>query len=142
MSTHSTIAKLDNDGIFRAVYCHSDGYLEHNGKVLNEYYTDEDKVSDLIKQGDISVLNKIIGRKLPFNDYMLFHENEQSRFYHRDRGEELRISEFDNLDDYIEFGKSYGEHIYLFVQNAWYYFDASDKKEFVELDEVLLRASF
>ena len=142
MSTHSTIAKLDNDGIFRAVYCHSDGYLRHNGEILNKYYTDEDKVSDLIKQGDISVLNKTIGKKLPFNDYMLFHENEQSRFYHRDRGEELRISEFDNLDDYIEFGKGYGEHIYLFVQNAWYYFDASDKREFVELDEVLVRASF
>ena len=55
MSTHSTIAKLDNDGIFRAVYCHSDGYLRHNGEILNKYYTDEDKVSDLIKQGDISV---------------------------------------------------------------------------------------
>ena len=76
MSTHSTIAKLDNDGIFRAVYCHSDGYLRHNGEILNKYYTDEDKVSDLIKQGDISVLNKIIGRKLPFNDYTLFYKNE------------------------------------------------------------------
>ena len=37
MATRSTIAKLGKDGIIKAVYCHSDGYLEHNGKVLNEY---------------------------------------------------------------------------------------------------------
>jgi len=36
MATRSTIVKLGKDGIIKAVYCHSDGYLEHNGKVLSK----------------------------------------------------------------------------------------------------------
>ena len=88
MATRSTIAKLGKDGIIKAVYCHSDGYLEHNGKVLNEYYKDESKVDELLAHGDISTLDQNIGEKLPFNDYMLFHEKKQCRFYHRDRGED------------------------------------------------------
>ena len=58
MATRSTIAKLGKDGIIKAVYCHSDGYLEHNGKVLNEYYKDESKVDELLTHGDISSLNE------------------------------------------------------------------------------------
>ena len=48
MATRSTIAKLSKDGIIKAVYCHSDGYLEYNGKMLNEYYQDESKVDELL----------------------------------------------------------------------------------------------
>ena len=44
MATRSTIAKLGKDGIIKAVYCHNDGYLEYNGKMLNEHYKDESKV--------------------------------------------------------------------------------------------------
>ena len=65
MATRSTIAKLGKDGIIKAVYCHSDGYLEHNGKVLNEYYKDESKVDELLAHGDISSLDQNIGEKLP-----------------------------------------------------------------------------
>ena len=61
MATRSTIAKLGKNGIIKAVYCHSDGYLEHNGKVLNEYYKDESKVDELLAQGDISTLDQNIG---------------------------------------------------------------------------------
>ena len=52
MATRSTIAKLDKNGIIKAVYCHSDGYLEHVGKVLNEHYKDESKVDELLAHGD------------------------------------------------------------------------------------------
>ena len=41
--------------------------------------------------GSSLALNENIGEKLPFNDYMSFHEKKQCRFYHRDRGEKLRI---------------------------------------------------
>ena len=69
MATRSTIAKLGKDGIIKAVYCHNDGYLEHNGKVLNEYYRDESKVDELLSHGDISSLNENIGEKLPFKRF-------------------------------------------------------------------------
>ena len=74
MATRSTIAKLSKNGIIKAVYCHSDGYLGHVGKVLEEHYKDESKVDELLAHGDISVLNKNIGEKLPFDDYKLFSE--------------------------------------------------------------------
>ena len=53
MATRSTIAKLGKAGIIKAVYCHHDGYLEWNGKMLNEHYKDEDKVDELLAHGDI-----------------------------------------------------------------------------------------
>ena len=79
MATRSTIAKLGKDGIIKAVYCHSDGYLEYNGKMLNEHYKDESKVDELLVHGDISSLNENIGVKLDFNDYKLFYEKEQCK---------------------------------------------------------------
>ena len=89
MATRSVIAKLDNKGA-KAIYCHSDGYLEHVGRVLDGHYRDESKVDELLEHGDVSSLNENIGEKLPFNDYMLFHEKKQCRFYHRDRGEDKK----------------------------------------------------
>ena len=138
MATRSTIAKLGKDGIIKAVYCHSDGYLEHNGKVLNEYYKDESKVDELLAQGDISTLDQNIGEKLPFNDYMLFHEKKQCRFYHRDRGEDLMFNEFESDIEYIEWAKDScnAEYIYMFAFGALYVYDDYVGK-FIELEEAL-----
>ena len=68
MATRSAIAKLGKDGIIKAVYCHNDGYLEYNGKMLNEHYKDESKVDELLAHGDISSLNENIVVKLDFNE--------------------------------------------------------------------------
>ena len=145
MATRSTIAKLGKDGMIKAVYCHSDGYLEHNGKVLNEYYRDESKIDELLAHGDISSLNKNIGEKLPFNDYKLSAEKEQCRFYHRDRGEDLMFNEFESD---IEYGESASDvangFIYLYAYGAWYVYDSfavrcygEPTNKFVELEEAL-----
>ena len=56
MSTRSMIALANQDGTVRAVYCHSDGYPEYNGRLLNEYWTEAVDVSELIDQGDMSSL--------------------------------------------------------------------------------------
>ena len=139
MATRSTIAKLGKNGIIKAVYCHSDGYLEHNGKVLNEYYKDESKVDELLAQGDISTLDQNIGEKLPFNDYMLFHEKKQCRFYGRDRGEQHRHFDMctDELD-LIRFAKNScnAEYVYLYAYGYWYVYSVEDNTyEFVELED-------
>ena len=138
MATRSTIAKLGKDGIIKAVYCHNDGYLEHNGKVLNEYYKDESKVDELLAHGDISSLNKNIGVKIDFMDYELRVKNEQCRFYHRDRGEDLMFNEFESDIEYIEWAKDScnAEYIYMFAFGAWYVYDDYVGK-FIELEEAL-----
>ena len=138
MATRSTIAKLGKDGIIKAVYCHNDGYLEYNGKMLNEHYKDESKVYELLAHGDISSLNKNIGVKIDFMDYELRAKNEQCRFYHRDRGEDLMFNEFESDIEYIEWAKEScnAEYIYMFAFGAWYVYDDNVGK-FIELEEAL-----
>ena len=124
MATRSTIAKLGKDGIIKAVYCHYDGYLEYNGKILNEYYRDESKVDELLAHGDISSLNKNIGIKLNFNDYKLFRALEQCKFYHRDRDEDLMFNEFESDIDYVDWANEVANgFIYLYAHGGWYVFD-------------------
>ena len=145
MATRSTIAKLGKDGIIKSVYCHSDGYLEYNGKILNEYYKDESKVDELLAHGDISSLNKNIGVKIDFMDYELRAKNEQCRFYHRDRGEDLMFNEFESDIEYIEWANGVANgFIYLYAFGAWYVYDngfvrtyGNASHKFVELEEAL-----
>ena len=136
MATRATIAKLDNNGV-KAIYLHSDGYLEHAGIILDEHYRDESKVDELLSHGDISSLNENIGEKLPFNDYMLFHEKKQCRFYHRDRGEELKVQTLKDDIELIEFAKDScnAEYIYMFAFGSWYVYDVYNNSEFVELED-------
>ena len=56
MSTRSMIGMEMPDKTIKAIYCHFDGYLHGVGKVLNDHYTDPDKVEKLIELGDLSVL--------------------------------------------------------------------------------------
>ena len=55
MSTRSLIALKTDTGI-HAVYCHHDGYIEHNGEILLNHYTQREQVADLVMHGDMSVL--------------------------------------------------------------------------------------
>ena len=153
MATRSVISKIDkkvNNGEITAVYCHSDGYLSWNGKILNEHYTNGNKVDELLSNGGISVLNENIGKPgLDFSDYKKFHSLKQSRFYHRDRGEELKIQTWnDGLNSFVEEAKSSydAEFIYMFeeVENGegiWYVYDIYAKKEedrnWVKLNDAL-----
>jgi hypothetical protein len=72
MATRSRIGIELEDGTVKSIYCHWDGYPEHNGKILNEHYLDRTKVLSLIKLGNISVLDNSISATVA---------------YHRDRGE-------------------------------------------------------
>jgi hypothetical protein len=60
MATRSYIGKLNPDNTVSYIYCHYDGYLKHNGEVLNEHYTTEQKIDDLLSLGDISFLDEEI----------------------------------------------------------------------------------
>ena len=139
MATRATIAKLDNNGV-KAIYLHSDGYLEYAGRILDEHYQDESKVDELLSHGDVSSLNENIGEKLPFNDYMSFHEKKQCRFYHRDRGEDKKeAATLGGENELVKFAteKCDAEYIYMFAYGSWYVYDVYNNSEFVELEEEL-----
>jgi hypothetical protein len=60
MGTRSTIAIEFADGSVSQVYCHWDGYLEHNGQILEQHYMDPFKVRELIELGDFSSLRETV----------------------------------------------------------------------------------
>jgi hypothetical protein len=115
MATRSTIALEFADGTVQQVYCHWDGYLEHNGKILKEHYSDPFKLRDLIDLGSISSLQQDIGEKHAFSHFDTemtqdeYYEKfgKMTTFYARERGEELRVNKFKDLKDYYE--NFYGE---------------------------------
>ena len=56
MGTRSAIGYLEPSGSVRAVYCHWDGYPEHQLPILEKHYSSTDKVKDLIRPGSMSSL--------------------------------------------------------------------------------------
>lgn len=67
MGTRSDIIALRADGKWQRIYCHWDGYLEHNGKILFEHYTGQKQVEKLVALGNLSILGEKIGVKHPFD---------------------------------------------------------------------------
>jgi hypothetical protein len=146
MGTRSGIAVAHGDKI-KAVYCHWDGYLEHNGYILDRFY-DSVKANNLVALGDLSSLGADIGKEQEFdtpNEYLEDVEHNfltsvgvQCKFYGRDRGEsgtEFKVffseQEFVNGID--------GEYFYLMRDGVWY---VSQGKEFVLLRDRLQALTF
>ena len=137
MATRATIAKLDDNGV-KAIYLHSDGYLNHAGKILDQHYQDKDKVDELLAHGDVSMLDENIGVKIDFNDYKTRYANKQCKFYMRDRGEKNKHAE--QLEDdiaLIEFAteKCDAEFIYMFAFGSWYVYDVYNGSAYGELNQ-------
>ena len=126
MSTRSMIAiENPNSLAVKAIYCHWDGYLEHNGRILNEHYTASPKVNNLIALGDLSSLRAEIGEKHAFSQFDLTDPAEikahekltetQCTFYTRDRGEDAPYKFFANAKEALDhYDGSWCEYFYLF----------------------------
>lgn len=146
MGTRSTIALEFADGTVGQIYCHWDGYLEHNGKILQSYYTDPFKLRNLIDQGDLSSLGTQIGEKHPFSPhfdegskiaYNAAKEAGYCTFYGRDRGEQdVGARYFKSFEDYRA-NHQYEEYEYILRPDGrWYVADHSDT--YVPLAEALI----
>jgi hypothetical protein len=93
MGTRSTIALEYADGSVGQVYCHWDGYLSNNGKILLNSYQDPFKVRDLLDEGDMSSLETTVegctfykerGEDCPqrmYKDYAEFRKEAQGEEY-------------------------------------------------------------
>ena len=129
MATRSTIALEYADGTVDQVYCHWDGYLEHNGKILQEHYSNPFKLQELMDLGDVSSLGINIGRKHAFspfegdkNDYDVAVEQEgATTFYGRDRGETgVGARRFKDFADYKQ-NFQHEEYAYILrTDGKWY----------------------
>ena len=103
MATRSRIAIENQDGTIKSIYCHWDGYVSHNGRMLFNHY-DNEKLEKLIELGDISVLGESIKDTIAF---------------HRDRGEDLHNKTFENVEKLFEDGFDSGEEfIYCLTKDG------------------------
>jgi hypothetical protein len=129
MATRSTIALEFADGTVEQVYCHWDGYLAYNGKILAEHYSNPFVLRDLIDLGDISSLKSTVGTKHAFSHFGTtldqeaydFLYGEMTTFYGRDRGEEgTDKKKFLDFQDYmVRF--QHEEYAYILRKDGnWY----------------------
>jgi len=119
MATRSTIAMEFADGTVEQIYCHWDGYLSNNGRILQEYYQDPFKVRELIDGGAVSSL---AGEVSPGNDNHSFNQPKAgvTVFYARDRGEDLVKNKFKDFADYKRNAQSEEYNYILRRDGLWY----------------------
>ena len=88
MGTRSTIAIEFADQSVSQVYCHWDGYLDHNGDILNTHYRDPFKVRALLDLGDFSSLCDTV--------------EETAETAYSQRGEDCGARRYMNVDEYFD----------------------------------------
>ena len=129
MGTRSRIGVMHGD-VCKSVYCHWDGYLEHNGVILQEHY-DSAKANNLVALGDLSALRPEIGDQHAFSqfevddmdreDFIRTTEN-MCTFYGRDRLEENTEFKADlTFETFFERAEGCGaEWYYIMKDGVWY----------------------
>ena len=139
MATRSTIALEFADGTVQQVYCHWDGYLDNNGRLLQEYYSDPFKLQRLIDLGDLSTLCPEVDAG---NDSHTFSQPKAGVciFYGRDRGETgTSAKKFKDYADYVA-NHQYEEYEYILRTDGNWYVSKHDgpyallKNAIIELD--------
>jgi hypothetical protein len=128
MGTRSRIAVMHGP-IAKSVYCHWDGYLEHNGAILQEHY-DSSKANQLVALGDLSSLRPEIGEKHAFSRLEVPMDDEaydklygnMTTFYGRDRGEQNVEWKVDHtFEDFLDRAKGCAaEFYYVMKDGVWY----------------------
>ena len=134
MGTRSMII-IEEEGHYCGVYCHWDGYLEHNGAILLDHYRDAQQVEALIGGGDLSSLAKDLPNCATF----------KSR---GDQWENIKPAECTSLIDMMKVAEGCGcEFVYVFNRKVaqWRYaergaqfFGLGDGTEFSDFQPLTL----
>jgi hypothetical protein len=120
MGTRSRIGVMHGDKC-KSVYCHWDGYLAHNGKILENSY-DSSKANHLVALGDMSSLYNNI--EIPDGVEHSFEKPAEdiTVFYGRDRGEsgtDFKVAQ--TFEEFLEQCDNCGaEYYYINKDGVWY----------------------
>lgn len=133
MATRSRIAIENENGTINSIYCHWDGYIENNGVLLYENYSDRTKLQELIDLGDISSLAENIK-----TDEVHTWDNPKDgivRAYHRDRGEDFNSKSYDNIEELFDHGfDTCEEYVYCYTKNdEWVVKQVGEKIESLKI---------
>jgi len=139
MGTRSRIGVMHGDNC-KSVYCHWDGYLDYNGRLLLEHY-DSSKANHLVALGDLSSLKPNV-----FVPEGVEHSFEKPAenitvFYGRDRGETgVEWKTDTTFQAFLERVDTCGaEYYYIMKDGEWYVGNVygADAGELVLLAEAL-----
>lgn len=149
MATRSRIGVYIN-GRVNSVYCHWDGYPQHNGDILLNHYNTA-KTLALIAEGDVSSLRPEIGEKHAFSQFDANISGEEydrlygdmTTFYQRDRGEtgcDARIS--DSWEQFLEQVDGCGGEYYYIIKDGVWYFGTLHERETGEFQKLVNLADY
>jgi len=130
MGTRSRIGIELPDHTVVSVYCHWDGYVEHNGKILVQHYQNREDVKALIDGGSMSTLrtrgtwDNSPSLRDENGEYIsdaagyLMYENdrEPQPLYHSERGEDIEVCHT-SFDEFVSGNMGGEEYAYLFDLN-------------------------
>lgn len=116
---------MQHGDVIKAIYCHWDGYLDHNGRILHEHY-DSAKANYLVALGDLSSLQ---ARLEPSKDSKHRFDNVEKGvcvFYGRDRGD--TGMEFRTCFTIADLMESFDacEYFYLMQDGEWWVSEGGD----------------
>jgi hypothetical protein len=132
MGTRSYIG-MEKMGRVEYVYCHWDGYPSYNGVMLQEHYTDEQKIQKLLDMGDISSLGALTATS---EEWAKLSDDEASanladgarRYtlsYNNWRNEGTKSKEVTLAEYLTEDPSSWVEYLYLFIDGRWICFSST-----------------
>ena len=130
MGTRSRIGIELPDHTVVSVYCHWDGYVEHNGKILVQHYQNREDVKALIDGGSMSSLrtrgtwDHSSSLRDENGEYIcdaagyLMYENDREPQppYHSERGEDIEVCHT-SFDEFVSGNMGGEEYAYLFDLN-------------------------
>ena len=140
MGTRSRIGVMHGNKV-KSIYCHWDGYLSHNGRILQDSY-DSARANQLVALGDLSSLRPNIGEKHAFSPFDIDMSREEydsqygdmCLFYGRDRGEKDVGHEVDHT--FAEFLERVdgcgGEYYYIMENGQWYCGSMNERDPFYQ----------
>jgi len=130
MGTRSRIGYELPDHSVISVYCHWDGYVEHNGRILVEHYQNRDDVMELIDGGSMSSLRTthlwVTAAVRDEDGNIVEDENgnwiysptrDPQPLYHTERGEELNV-DHTSFDEFVSGNLCGEDYAYLFDLNG------------------------
>jgi hypothetical protein len=122
VGTRSFIGVLNEDETVKAIYCHWDGYPEHNGRILQGHYRSITKIQQLLDLGDLSILGEEIGEQHDFEKRGEERAENWCSSYARDRGEEdVEARVYENIVAFMKGADDYdAQYAYLFKSGEWW----------------------
>lgn len=124
MPTRSNIGYVE-DGKAKVVYCHYDGHLDWNGRLLFKHFNSLEKAKEIVALGDLSFLEEKLYPSDGIEHSFEKSESGVTVAYHRDGEDEFRIKEYEvsktnPLEDLKKLNDVMIEYVYIFYQNQWW----------------------